>query len=93
MFDEDLSAFFDDFAIDFEWQGQTAKGLLDQATFVIQGQVLSVNNKDLTLHKPHNVFPEMEPQDIVKIDGVSYKVRRIVAADDGAVDAVSLYTS
>lgn len=90
MFDEDLSTFFDDFAIDFTWQGQTAKGILDQSTFVVQGQVLSVNDKLLTLHKPHNVFPEMAPHDLVLIGSTIYKIRRIEAADDGAVDAVMI---
>ena len=90
MFDEDLSIFFDDFAVDFTWQGQTAKGILDQSTFVVQGQVLSVNDKDLTLYKPHDVFPLMAPHELVYIGGVTYKIKRVSVADDGAVDAIAL---
>lgn len=90
MFDEDLSIFFDDFAIDFIWQGQTARGILDLATSVLPGQVLSVNEKTITLHKPHNVFPAMAPADRISINGKTYKILRIEAADDGVIDHVML---
>lgn len=93
MFEEDLSAFFDDFAVEFSWQGQTAKGILDQATSVVQGQVLSVNSKQLTLHKPHNVLPGIAVRDTLTINGRHYVVRRIEQADDGAVDAVMIEES
>lgn len=90
MFDEDLSVFFDDFAVTFTWKGESAKGLLDQATFVIDGQVLGVNSNALTLHKPHNVFPALAASDTVTIEGTDYRVRRVERTGDGAIDAVLL---
>ena len=76
MFDEDLYIFFDDFATEFVWQGQTGRGIFNAATYIVSANVLSVNDMSTTLTIPYGYMPGIKELDMLTIGDTALKMAR-----------------
>ena len=89
-FNEDLSVFFDPngFGVPVLHKGIEGVGILDMPSEIMaDGVVLSTDYK-LTVQS--GVFNEFLSGDSVTVDGVGYKVRNPLLADDGKITEVML---
>ncbi len=86
---ENMSAFFADFAVQAEFNGDTASVILDQNDEdVLQGQLQSTAYRMLYSATD---FPTLAHGCAVTVDGAGFMVHTVSLLDDGAIKRALLY--
>lgn len=80
-FTEDLSIFFDDFAVPVTFGRVTGTGILDMPTEIVADGVVLTTDYKLTCLS--SVFGAAKYGDSITVDGTTYTVREPLLIDDG----------
>lgn len=80
-FSEDLSIFFNDFAVPVTFGAVTGTGILDMPTEVVADGVVLTTDYKLTCLS--SVFGAAKYGDSITVDGTAYTVREALLIDDG----------
>jgi hypothetical protein len=83
MIEENLSALFDDFGIDANFETHTAPVLFDRpGQDIFSGQQQSI---EYSMTYARDAFPGLAHNSVITIDGQEYIVREIIPMDDGKI--------
>ncbi|OXE37441.1 MAG: hypothetical protein CGW95_01435 [Phenylobacterium zucineum] len=85
---EDLSVFFNEFAVTVTKGAVTDKGILDMPTTIMGGEMVLSNEYTVMLRT--SVFGVPLYGDAITVDGTAYTVREARMIDDGKLVEVSL---
>jgi len=87
-FPEDLDVFFSDFGVTAVFGAESAKVLFDYPEMVVaEDYVVTAEN---TITYKATLFPTLAKGSAITVDGVSYKVNTVLAAEDGKLKKATL---
>jgi hypothetical protein len=87
----DLEVFFADFGVSVVFAGNSALGNFDQTTENDMFGDASIGKPKYRLELPANAFnPFPKPEDVIQVDGITYKVREVNRLEDGNIMEVLL---
>ncbi len=87
MFSEDLDGFFDDFGVIATFGSESAKVLYDSPEAIIADDFISADHR---ITYKTGLFQSLARQSAIVVDGVTFKVNKVYAKDDGKLTVAEL---